>query len=148
MHLPLPSYALTTSSQSNLTERPHRRHTPTVHSYLPGCTNVHPNLIYASLDTSEATFQTASRLVQLFLDSSRQCPYTLQRAALFPPSKLPHRIGESGSPSNTWFPGPTRDHIPNDISISSAVFAGLTSVTDRQTDHTTPVCNNRLHLRP
>jgi len=28
------------------------------------------------------------------------------------------------SPSNTWFPGPTRVHIPNGISIGSAVLQG------------------------
>jgi len=39
--------------------------------------------------------------------------------------------------SNTWFIEPTRAHNPNGISIGSAVFAGLTSVTDRQTDHAT-----------
>jgi len=44
-------------------------------------------------------------------------------------------IGESGPQSNTWFPGPTRVLNPNGISIDSAVFAGLTSVTDRPTDH-------------
>jgi len=39
--------------------------------------------------------------------------------------------------SNTWFPGPTRIRNPNGISIGSAVFAGLTTVTDRPTDHAT-----------
>jgi len=42
-----------------------------------------------------------------------------------------------GPPSNTWFPGPTRVLNPNSISISSAVFAGFTSLTDRPTDHAT-----------
>jgi len=45
-------------------------------------------------------------------------------------------------------PYATQAHNPNGISIGSAVFAGLTTVTDRQTD--TPhysVCNNRPHLR-
>jgi len=32
------------------------------------------------------------------------------------------------------FLGPTRFRNPNGMSIGSAVFAGLTSVTDRQTD--------------
>jgi len=52
------------------------------------------------------------------------------------------------TPSNTWLLGPTRVHIPNGISIGSAVFAGITTVTDRPSD--TPrysVCNNRSHLR-
>jgi len=30
-------------------------------------------------------------------------------------------------------PGPTRVHNPNAISIGSAIFAGLTTVTDRPT---------------
>jgi len=44
-------------------------------------------------------------------------------------------MGGSGPPSNTWFPGPTQVLNPNDSSIGAAVFAGLTSVTDRPTDH-------------
>jgi len=40
----------------------------------------------------------------------------------------------SGPQSNTWFPGPTRVLNPNNISIGSAVFPTLTSVTDRQTN--------------
>jgi len=43
----------------------------------------------------------------------------------------------SGPPSNTWFPGLTRVLSPNGISIGSAVFAGLTSVTDQQSDDAT-----------
>jgi len=38
-------------------------------------------------------------------------------------------VGHLPPPSNTWFPGPTRVHIPNGISIDSAVFAALTVVT-------------------
>ena len=34
---------------------------------------------------------------------------------------------------NTYFLGPTRVLNPNGISIGSAIFAGLTTVTDRQT---------------
>jgi len=52
---------------------------------------------------------------------------------------------------NTRFLGPTRIHIPHDISIGSAVFAGLTVITDRPTDLPTDrprysVCSNRPHL--
>jgi len=43
----------------------------------------------------------------------------------------------SGPPSNTWFLGPTRVLNPNGISIGAALFAGFTSVTDRQTDRQT-----------
>jgi len=44
---------------------------------------------------------------------------------------------EDLDPSNTWFLRPTRVHNPNVISISLAVFEGLTNVTDRQTDRQT-----------
>jgi len=40
-------------------------------------------------------------------------------------------------PSKTWFLRPIQAHNPNGISIGSAVFAGLTRVTDRPTDHAT-----------
>ena len=43
-------------------------------------------------------------------------------------------MGGSGPQSNTWFPGPTRVINPNGILIGAAIFAGFTSVTDRQTD--------------
>ena len=42
------------------------------------------------------------------------------------------------TPSNTWFLRPTQVQIPNGISINSAIFAGLTIVTEMPTDHTTP----------
>jgi len=47
-------------------------------------------------------------------------------------------------PSNTWLLWPTWVHDPNGISISSAIFAGLTTVTDRRTyrPHYS-VCKNR-----
>ena len=61
-------------------------------------------------------------------------------------SKLPPGIWTA---SNTWFAGPTRVLNPNGISISSAVFAGLTKVTDQQTtgESRYSVGNNRPHLR-
>jgi len=46
-------------------------------------------------------------------------------------------MGGSGPPCNTWFPGPTQVLNPNGSSIGAAVFAGLTSVTDRLTDRPT-----------
>jgi len=67
----------------------------------------------------------------VFAQVTTECPYTLQWAPL--PPKLPLPMGESGHPSDALFPGPTRVLNPNSISIGSAIFAGLTSVTDRQT---------------
>jgi len=51
-------------------------------------------------------------------------------------------------PSNTCFLGPTQVQNLNGISIGSALFVGLASVTDRQTDRPRySVCNNMPHLR-
>ena len=64
----------------------------------------------------------------VFAQVIAECPYTWLWAPLSP--KLPLPMGGSGPPSNTWFFGPIRVVNPNGISIGSAVFAGLTSVTD------------------
>ena len=71
--------------------------------------------------------QLSRFLAQLTAESG----HTLQWAA---PSPLncPFPCGIL-TPSNTWFLGPTRVLNPNGISIGSAVFPGLTTVTDRQT---------------
>jgi len=66
----------------------------------------------------------------------------------FSPKNLPLPMGGSGPPSNTWFPGPTQVLNPKGSSIGAAFFAGLTSVTDRQTDRPRySVGKNRPHLR-
>jgi len=65
-----------------------------------------------------------------------KCPYTLQWDAPVPPHNCPFPWG-MGTPSNTRFLGPTGVLNPNSISIGAAVFAGLTSVADRQTDRPT-----------
>jgi len=53
-----------------------------------------------------------------------------------------------GPPSNTWFPGHSQVLNPNGSSIGAAVFAGLTSVTDRQTDHATRLVRiGRMYVR-
>jgi len=53
------------------------------------------------------------------------------------PLKIVPSHGGYGLPSNTCSLEPTRVLSLDGISISSAVFAGLTSVTNRQTDHAT-----------
>jgi len=68
----------------------------------------------------------------IFAQKTAECPYALQWAAPSPP------------PENCPFPwedvdpqlGSTQVLNPNDILISSAIFAGLTTATDRLTDHT------------
>jgi len=69
----------------------------------------------------------------VFAQMTADCPYTLQWNVHSPLKIAPLHEG-SGLPSNTWFLGPTQVLNPNGISIGAAVFAGLTSVTDRQTD--------------
>jgi len=39
-------------------------------------------------------------------------------------------VAGPGPPSNTWFPGSSLVLNPNGISIGSAIFAGLTAMTD------------------
>ena len=72
----------------------------------------------------------------VFAQMTIQCPYTLQWDAPFPSENCPFIWG-IWILSNTWFPGPTRVLNSNGISIGSAVLAGLTNVTDRQTDRQT-----------
>jgi len=67
-----------------------------------------------------------------FCADAAECPYTLQWDANFP-LKIALPMRRSGPPSNTRFLGLTRVLKPNGILIGLAVFAGLTSVTDRQT---------------
>jgi len=83
----------------------------------------------------------------VFAQMTVECPYTLQWDAQSPPKICPFPWG-IWTPSNTWFPGPTQVLNPNRSSIGAAIFAGLTSVTDRQTERPRySVGNNRPHLR-
>jgi len=77
-------------------------------------------------------------------------PYTLQWDAPSPVKIVPSYMVNLDPQCNrpTWFPGRTRVLNPNGISIDSVVFGGLTSVTDRQTDHATrSVTLNRIYVR-
>jgi len=83
-----------------------------------------------------------------FCADDRRVSLYLTMGRPFPLKILPISIGGSGAPSNTWFSGLTRVLNPNGISIGSAVFVGLTSVTDRQTDHATQsVTIDRIYVR-
>ena len=125
----------------------HRRRRRTVQSYSPGCTNVPStdgtlappgeyDWTYDFFGPPESTTQRANWLVQPFFHSSRR-----KVSILYNGPPLPLKISSCHwgiwTPSNIWFPEPTWVLNPNDISICSAVFAGLTSVTDRQTDRQT-----------
>jgi len=76
-----------------------------------------------------------------------QCPYTVQWDGPFPAQNCPQSNMWLPEQSNTWFPGPTRVLNPNGISIGSAVFVWLTSVTDTPTDRSRYSVGNRPHLR-
>jgi len=57
-------------------------------------------------------------------------------------------MGGSEPPSNTRSLGPTQVLNPNGTLIGSAIFAGLTSVTDRPTDHATrSLTIDRIYVR-
>ena len=102
----------------------------------------------------------------VFVQLTAESSYTLQCADPFPlKTALSH--GESGPSTNIWFlwstwvhipyspsklyihmggsgpylihgsSAPPRVHNPNGISIGSAIFARLTTMTHRQTDHAT-----------
>jgi len=65
----------------------------------------------------------------------------------FTPQNCPFAWGSRPPSNTTWFLGPTWVHNPNNISIGSAVFAGLTIMTDRQTNWPLEsVCNSTPYL--
>ena len=104
----------------------------------------------AVLGPLESKSRTASRSVQSVLHRSRQSVPVLYNGPPSSPSlKIALSHGGCGPPSNTWFLGPTRVLNPNGISNAWAVFAGLITVTDRQTDRQTrprcSVCNVRIY---
>ena len=83
-------------------------------------------------------FRTGDRKVSLYFTMGRP----------FLPLKINPSHGGSGPLSNTWFLGPTQLLNPNGISVGAAVFAGLTSVTDRPTDHATRLVRiGRIYVR-
>jgi len=92
------------------------------------------HLTHDSLGPSEP--QTHLDRSSRFCADDRRVSYTLQWFASFSPQNCPLPWG-IWTPSNTWFLGPTRIINANHISIDSAVFAWLASVSDRQTDRPT-----------
>ena len=135
VQLPNTSSRNIASGQSNFTKEPHiaaeHGRLNCIRQVAPMCTP--PHVTHPYVGRCESTTQTASRLVQPFLDSSRQCRRACPGMS-FPLKKLSLRMRRSGLPSNTWFLDSTKANNPNGISIGSAVFAGLITVTDRQTD--------------
>ena len=91
----------------------------------------------SSLRPPISASQTISRSVQPILHTSRQRVPILYNGPPSLPLKLLYSHGGSGPRSYTCFLWPIPVHISNDMSIGSAVFAGLTIVTDRPRDRPT-----------
>jgi len=60
------------------------------------------------------------------------------------PPKLPLPLGASGPPPNKWSIHTTQVHVPNSISIGSAVFLGLNVVSNRC--HAISVAMHSVHV--
>ena len=106
-----------------------------------------PYLTRDSLGPSEPKTQTASRSVLPFLQRGPQSVPILYNGTPLRPLKIPLPMGDLDP--HRWFLGVTRVLNPNGISIGAAVFAGLTSVTDRPTDRPTdhstrPIVTDRV----
>jgi len=87
-----------------------------------------PHLIHDSFGPSKPTIQVACWSVQPF------CTYDCSVPILYNGTHLTKTAPSHGGrwlPSNTWFLWPTWVLNPNGISICSAIFAGLTTMTDR-----------------
>jgi len=80
-------------------------------------------VLHIDLSTNSIPIGSDDRRVSLYFTMG--CPFS--------PQNLPLPIGGS----DTWFPRPTQVLNPKGSLIGAAVFAGLTSVTDRQTDRPT-----------
>ena len=118
-----------------------------VQSYLPDGANVHPHLAGNTFPWAHPSphrkqhlgwfshFCSTHGRVSIYFTmhqpfSLQNCPFRRSRGDL--------------DPSNTLFLEPTQVLTPNGISIGSAIFAGLTIVTDRPCYS---VCSNWPYLR-
>jgi len=100
--------------------------------------DLNSHLIHDSLFPCKHTTQTASQSVQPFLHKIPQSVPILYNGPPVPPPLKIVPSQDMWTPSNTRLLGPTySSQSQNGISIVSVVFAGLTTVTDRQTDRQT-----------
>jgi len=88
-------------------------------------------------DMSRHARPTPSGLILHDLHRTRQKVRILYNGTPILTPKFAPSYGGSEPPSNTLSLGPSQVLNPDGISIGSAVFAGLTSVADRQTDRQT-----------
>jgi len=123
--------------------RPHRRRTQTFQSYSPGCVHV---TLSSTLQSAYAPYRCYPLPSRFEYIDRRTCS-GMSWAGHFLLQKLPLCARGSTPQSNTWFLWLIRVNIANGIAIGSAVFGGLTVVTDRQTDRPRySVRSNRPHL--
>jgi len=103
----------------------------------------------STLQSASVSFRFCPLLSRFEYTDCRTC-LSMSWVGPFSLSKLSLHVWGSGPPSNTWFLGPTQVNIPNSITVGSAAFAGLTGVTDRQTDRPKKphlsICSDRPHL--
>ena len=93
------------------------------------------------IETSCCTTASQNRIASL-LQLANEAENTHSRQVWASPCiTLPK---SAGPPSNTWFLGPSRVHVPNGSSIGSSVFAGFTLVTNRLADRPRYTCSNRV----
>ena len=95
-----------------------------------------PHLTHDSYGASKSKTQTASRSVQPFSHRGPQRIHILYNGTPLLPQNCPFRWG-IWNPIEYVVPWAHPSPQPNSISIGVAVFAGLTSVTDRPTDRPT-----------
>jgi len=118
---------------SNLT-RPHRRRIWTVSVVFA---RLHQYAAPSTTSKSASAPYPCCPLLSRFVHIDRRTCAGI--SCMDRPSKLSlHACGSGPHPIHGSILRPTRVHIPNGISIGSAVFARLTVVSGRQTDHVTP----------
>ena len=109
-----------------------------------------PHLIHAILGPTRVLNPNGISIVSaVFAQLTAERPFTMGRPAPFPSLlKIAPSHGGSGPHLIHDSLGPPEFLNPNGISIGSAVFVGLTSVTDRSTDHATwSVTTGRIYVR-
>jgi len=121
------------------------RLSPKIAAYHGGiCIHIKFMIPWASPSNSPNDITICSAV---FTQVTAQC-HILYNLATPSPLKIAPSHGVSGPQCNTWYPGPTKVLNSNGISIGSAVFAGLSSVTDRPTDQSTwLVTIDRIYVR-
>jgi len=137
-------YYSKTSRCSTGSKRPHRCcHLRNNGIWQPPVT-CHPNNGW-QVTLRNSIWHVSSRSGLAMLHRGLLYLYTLVHCEPKDTHKLPPSHGILALP-NTWFPGHTRVHNTNDISIASAALEEHMVVINRQTQRWRYVCSNKPHL--